>query len=457
MVLINIFTPINGKSITDYSKIKSYKVAAIHAPKTIEELRLVVLKAKKPIAIAGGRFSHGGHIAYPNGTVIDITKLKNITYFDPQAKKITVQAGATWRRVQKYIDPYNLAVTVMQSYNDFTVGGSLSVNVHGRDNKFGQIIETVDAITVMLADGSLVRASRTENPDLFAGIIGGYGAMGIIIDATFNLCDNVPMEQVMYRMNAKEYQNFFFKNIHGNPNIIMHNANLYPSEYKEIISIAWEKPKRLVCPNKLNTGIRKKSAYYPDLMIMGELLRTLSPMKKVRPDIEYAARSTPTFEMRNYQMSYSVNMHAILTHVLTTYILQEYFVPVKSLNKFIAALQYINKKHGPNILNASIRYVPKNTDSLLTYAPVDSFAIVLYLNIANSSYGTNYAKKWTQELIDKTLQLGGTYYLPYQPYATRTQFQRAYPRWQQFLAVKQKYDPKNVFSNHFILKYISAA
>ena len=52
---------------------------------------------------------------------------------------ITVQAGATWEKLINYLDKFNLSVSEMQSYYNFTVGGSISVNCHGRGLLYGTL------------------------------------------------------------------------------------------------------------------------------------------------------------------------------------------------------------------------------------------------------------------------------------------------------------------------------
>ena len=51
------------------------------------------------------------------------------------------------------------------------------------------------------------------------------------------------------------------------------------------------------------------------------------------------------------------------------------------------------------------------------------------------------------------LSVGGSYYLPYQIYATEEQFRRAYPRAAEFFSLKQQLDPTNKFSNELLRKY----
>lgn len=101
-------------------------------------------------------------------------KFNRILLFDKKSKHITVEAGITWRDIQDAIDPYNLSIMTMQTYSNFTVGGSLSVNVHGRYIGYGPLILSVVSIQVVLANGTLVEASRTDNSDIFFAAIGGY-------------------------------------------------------------------------------------------------------------------------------------------------------------------------------------------------------------------------------------------------------------------------------------------
>ncbi|MGH9631214.1 MAG: FAD-binding protein [Bryobacteraceae bacterium] len=71
--------------------------------------------------------------------------------------------------MQEHIDPADLSVKIMQSYANFTVGGSLAVNAHGRYVGAGPVILSVRSIKMVLPDGTLLHASRTVNPEIFFG------------------------------------------------------------------------------------------------------------------------------------------------------------------------------------------------------------------------------------------------------------------------------------------------
>ena len=179
----------------DRTGLNSATIHSVYIPYSIGEIQEIIKKGKGPFSVAGAKYSQGGQIIATYGTVIDMSHINMITAFDSEQKIITVGAGITWRAIQKVIDKYDLSISIMQSYNNFSVGGSLSVNVHGRYIGKGPIIESVKQIKIVLADGSLVTASRTENNDLFCAAIGGYGAVGVIVEVTLQLDDNQKLER----------------------------------------------------------------------------------------------------------------------------------------------------------------------------------------------------------------------------------------------------------------------
>ena len=142
-------------------------------------------------------------------------------------------------------------------------------------------------------------------------------------------------------------------------------------------------------------------------------------------------------------MSYDTNSLKPLVKYPTTNVLQEYFIPVNLVPLYLHFFWTIINRYNVNLLNVSLRYVKKSDIPILNYAPSDCIAIVLYLNISNNLASLKYAEKWTRTLIDKAIKFGGSYYLPYLPFASLTQFQKAYPNYGRLLEIKRIYDPKS--------------
>lgn len=450
--VINPFTWFTNPqhTITDVSQTSVTTVSKILKPTTIHDLQAIVAIATCPISVAGGKFSQGGQIAYPKGIVVDITGLNKVISLDVAAQEITVEAGITWAAIQKHIAPYNLSVCVMQSYNDFTVGGSLGVNVHGRDIHHGPLIETVKSIELVMANGFIKTASRTQNPDLFAGAIGGYGALGIITKVTLFLTPNIKIQRSIQQMDLEDYPHYFLETIKNNPKAVLHNADLYPNDFNKVSSITWyqtNEPLTNIQPLQIAQKI------YPGQLVAEQLLRRFSSLHKLRPSLDVKIKQPEAVVWRNYEMSSTVKTLEPLVRFPTTSILQEYFIPIDNLIPFVASVRAIAKTHSVNIINISIRYIPQNTESILSYAQKESFSLVFYINILNTQNGLDSAKKWTRKLIDAALAEDGTYYLPYHLFGTQAQLAKAYPRLDEFSALKKKYDPMHQFSNKLLKKY----
>lgn len=428
----------------------NFQVFSYFQPKATQELIDFVQKSKTCISIKGAGYSQGDQTKGKNCTQIDLKFLNKITFFDEAEKLITVQAGALWSDVQKYIDPYNLSVCVMQSYNDFSIGGSLSVNVHGRNVSHSQIIETIKSITILLADGSVKKANREENYELFRAAIGGYGLVGIILDVTLHLVENTPIKIDIQTMPLKDYKVFFEREIKDNPKVSLYNAKIYPHDFSRITNFTWYKTEK---ENATKIRLQKKKEWYLQDMIGAYIVRRIPLLNTFRPTIEARHYQQYPIVYRNYEMGHSVNELKFLVNFPTTTILQEYFIPVDNFEKFVLQLEKIKKKYKINMINISIRFVRGNSKSLLAYAPTDSFAFVLYIDILHPFFRSKKAKNWTQKLIDATLDCGGTYYLPYALFATKKQFYAAYPRVAEFITFKKSIDPANKFSNTLWQKY----
>ena len=443
--------------ITDKLDLTSIPVNNIIAPNSIEELQTIIQTSTLPISIAGACYSQGGQTGYPHGLVIDMKKLNKVIAFNKEEKTITVQAGATWYDVQAYIDPYNLSIKAMQSYNNFSIGGSISVNAHGRDIAYGSVINGIKSIQIMLANGELITADRTHNSDLFNAAIGGYGLLGVITQATIELTDNIPLKRVVRPCTSNNFKNLFTTSIANDESVVFYNTDIFPKKYRQCLTTTWHTtsepitdPTRLQKPNC--------PAYLVDKALEMVVRRVPLAQYSRMPFEQLKNLKTPTHVvLRNNEMSYSVNQLAIDFPYISTMTLQEYFIPVEHAQAFAKELCSILKKHWVNVLNVSIRYVKADTTSVMSYAPQDSFAFVIYFNIFNMQKSIDKSAQWTRKIIDAALKYNGTYYLPYIMSATKKQFDQAYPNFNELLKIKHLYDPHNKFRNMLFQKYYEIA
>jgi FAD/FMN-containing dehydrogenase len=431
--------------IDEVTRLHPVTMARVVTPRTIEDIVNAVKATPGPISIGGGRYSMGGQTATPDGTQLDMRQFHGVVALDTAARTINVRSGTRWREVQEALDKVGLAVKIMQTYNTFTVGGALSVNAHGRYIGQGPLVRSVRDVTLVLADGSVVTASPTVQPELFYGAVGGYGALGVIAHVTLDVAQNTHVRRDDEKLPVAEYLDYFRKSVRDDSTVVFHNADIYPPAYENVHLVSYRKttlpvtiPDRMLPADQHAWSHR--TAY--------EMITDWPKGKWMREHLidPVIFRGNPV-EWRNYEASYDVSELEPSSRARDTYVLQEYFVPVDSITVFMPRMRRILQAHEVNAVNVSIRHALPDPGTYLAWAPNEVFAYVLYYKQRTDPESRREVARWTRELIDAAIASGGRYYLPYQPVATRAQFAAAYPRSAELFAVKQRVDPTSKFTN----------
>jgi len=431
--------------VNDVTQLNPVTVSKVETPLSISQLQGIVKNTTRPISVGGGRFSMGGQTASPGSVHIDMRKLNKVIDFSPENKTIKVEAGIRWCDIQHFIDPHNLSVKIMQTYANFTVGGALSVNCHGRYIGLGPLVLSVRSLDIILADGGLVNASRSENAGLFFACIGGYNAIAVIAAAEFDLCENIPVERVHKTMHRSTYRNFFFDNIKENKEVIFHNGDLYPPSFRQIRGVSWVKTKK---KPTVKTRLMPLAASYPlERYFIGAFSKSRFGKWRRQHIYDPILFFKTKVHWRNYEAGYDVAELEPRSRREVTYVLQEYFVPVNRFDEFTPLMAEIFGRHRVNVINVSIRHALEDGGSLMAWAREEVFAFVVWYKQKTTPEEKGKVAVWTRELIDAVISVNGTYYLPYQAHATADQFHKAYPGAKKLIELKSTLDPTYKFRN----------
>ncbi|MBP6182967.1 FAD-binding protein [Flavobacterium sp.] len=431
--------------VNDVTHLNPILVAKVETPHTVEELQNIIKTTDKPVCIGGGRFSMGGQTASSHSLHIDMRKLNKVLDFSAQEKTIKVQSGIRWCDIQHHIDQHNLSIKIMQTYANFTVGGSLSVNCHGRYIGLGPVILSVKSLDVILANGELLHTSPTVKPEIFYACVGCYNAIGVIVNVELELTENVAVKRSHTKMRRDEYKNFFFNNVRENIDVVFHNGDIYPPLYKNIRAVSWTKTNEK--PTE-KPRLMPLAAVYPiERYFIGAFSKSRFGKWRREFIIDPIVFGRKKIHWRNYEAGYDVLELEPESRKESTYVLQEYFVAVEKFNDFASLMAEIFIRHNVNVINVSIRHAKADSGSMLAWAREEVFAFVVWYKQGTTETDKNKVAVWTRELIHAAVSLNGSYYLPYQPHATAEQFQRAYPNAQKLFELKKKLDPDYKFRN----------
>ena len=139
-----------------------------------------------PLAVRGGGHSIPGFSTVDDGIVLDLSLMKGIQV-DPVRRRVTAQAGCTWKDLDAETQQFGLAVTggLVSSTGiaGFTTGGGIGWLMR----KHGLASDNLVGADVVTADGQFVHASADEHPELFWGLRGGGGNFGVVTSFEFQL------------------------------------------------------------------------------------------------------------------------------------------------------------------------------------------------------------------------------------------------------------------------------
>jgi FAD/FMN-containing dehydrogenase len=447
--------------VIDARRVYSARVQTIHSPRTVDTIRDVLVQARKaslPLCMMGTTHNLGGHAFAEGAVALDLTRFQRILSLDVPGKRITVESGISWEKIQDTVNASGLAVKAMQSDNNFTVGGSLSSNAHGRDLQFSTVIQSVLGFRILLAEGSVLHASRSENADLFRLAIGGYGMFGIILEVDLELVGNSVYQQSSEIISIAALPDYFERKIRGDSDVKLFIArpSIAPRGFlDDTIVMKWR-----------TTRARPRNIFHLDHernvrrdRFLFALSRNYAWGKTVRWHAEKFIALHPSsggFVSRNNSMRPPVSAIKMFDYhsPADTDVIQEFFVPISRFVSFMDSARTILRDSQTNLLGLTIRYVKPDRESVLSYAPrEEALAVVLYYNEPLSPEGRAKSNTLTQQLIRLAVQNSGTFYLTYAREVELSDLRQAYPRIDEFFQAKHRYDPENRFTSRFFELY----
>ena len=406
-----------------------------------------------PVNVGAARHSMGGHAIPRDGLALTLDNASVEVSEDRETMR--VHAGARWSQVIAALDPLGLSPKVMQSNNDFGVAATFCVNAHGWPVPHGPMGATVRSLRMVLPDGDWITASRDENPDLFGMAMGGYGLTGLITDLEVEVAPNRRLAPEFVRVDGAGLADAFREAL-ADPAVEMAYGRLGVERgrfFEDGFFIAYRPAEdQSDLPAASGSGWLSHAARG---VFRGQLGH--EGMKHVRWDFE--TRLGPMLGGGPVTRNSLINEPVVTLDdrdPTRTDILHEYFVPYEAWGDFLTACREVIPGSYQELLNITLRHVETDGESWLSYATVPRIAAVMLFSQEMTARGEADMARMTRELIDRVLDLGGSYYLPYRPHATEAQLLRAYPRAPEFAAAKRRLDPEGKLGSVFWNTYLEA-
>jgi L-gulono-1,4-lactone dehydrogenase len=205
-----------------------------------------ICAAVKDAAAAGlqVRALGSGHSFTPaaatRGLALDLSLWTGITAADTRTGLVTVRSGTTLRGLNAALAELGLALANLGDIDAQTIAGALCTGTHGTGARLGGLATQVEALDLVLADGSPITCSASARPELFAAACVGLGALGVVTAVTlrcvpsFRLAADerpMPVEQVIEQFDALAADNDHFEFYwfpYGRQALVKRNNRLSP-------------------------------------------------------------------------------------------------------------------------------------------------------------------------------------------------------------------------------------
>lgn len=449
-----------SKIVNDvHSKLNPTNVYKIIQPQSKQDVLNALVESKKigkKISICGSQHSMGGQQFGTDTILLDMKRMNRVLGFDSSEKTLEVEAGTTWPIVINYLQKNLNDWSIIQKQtgaDDLTLGGAVSSNIHGRGLTFRPFIQDIESIAIIDASGKELVLDRRQNYGLFRLVVGGYGLFGIITKVKIKLMPSVRLKRYVE---------------------LIHIRNLY-SRFKSIIDQGFLYGDFQFSTDSTSEKFLKEgvfSCYSPALgseTISGNFKRLseddwnglllLGHINKAKAyDIYtnfYLSTNNQVYDSSLFQLGYyPKNYHEridekIQSKIQSSEMITEIYIPGESIEEYMSEAAKYFLQNNVNVFYGTIRMIKKDNESILAWAKNDYICIIFNLHIEHTRDSIDKAVKDFRFLIDLAVKFNGSFYLTYHNFATKEQLLQCYPEFKEFLKMKMKYDPEEIFSSNW--------
>jgi FAD/FMN-containing dehydrogenase len=450
-----------------HSQLNPTLVAEVVQPQSAEEVATAVRRAAglgQPVAVAGGRHAMGGQQFASGGTVISMSGMDRVLELNEECGHVEVEAGIQWpaliRELHRCQRGAGRLWTIAQKQTGadrLSIGGAVAANVHGRGLTMRPFVDDVVALTIVTADGSALRCSRHENPELFRLAVGGYGLFGVVTQVRLRLKRQEKLRRTVEIMDLHElpgafadriangftYGDFQFAIDNDSPEFLRRGvlscyqpidpSTPIPEGQVALTEMAWRELLHLAHCDK-SAAFRRYGEHY---------LRTSGQIYE-----------SDTHQLATYLDDYHRELDDRSGSVCRgSEVISELYVPRGELPRFMEAVADDFRSQRVNCIYGTVRLIERDNESFLAWAREPWACVIFNIHTDHSPVGLRASGETFRRLIDRAAEAGGSYYLTYHRHARKDQVRKCHPRFVEFLELKRRYDPDELFRSDWYVHY----
>ncbi len=416
----------------------------IESPRSFAELAHAVRRA----AAEGYRVKAvgAGHsftpVAVTDGVLLQLDKLNGVVRADLQTGLITVRAGTRLHELSHLLWQLGLSMSNLGDIDAQTISGAISTGTHGTGVRLGGIATQVRALQIVLADGTLLECSPTENADVFAAARVGLGALGLLATVTIQ-CEPA------FALRATETPGSLDDTLERLDDLVHTNDHFEFYWFPHTRRVLTKKNNRVPTGTPL-APVGTIRGYVEDELLSNRVFGWVNRLATVRPPLIPRLNSISARALSARE--YVDRSHVVFASTRRVRFREmEYAVPREAVPHVLAEIDAWLEREGERIaFPVEVRFCAADDIWLSTAYERESGYIAVH------QYARREHERYFAAVEAIAMSVDGRPHWGKLHRRDADSLRRAYPRFNDFVALRERLDPNHVFGNDYLRQVLGS-
>ena len=416
--------------------------ARLRYPRSPDEVLAEVRRAAQDelsVKAVGAGYS-ATDIALTRGVMLELSRLTGILSADTATGLVTVGAGTTLRELNQALWGLGLSLSCLGNLDSATIAGAIATGTHGTGRRYGGLASQVRGLQLVTADGQLLDCSADQHPELFAAARVSLGALGIITAVTLQCepafvlhsvqapADYDDLFEVLSRLELQDHFEFFW----------------FPHTRRVLTMVQTRLP--------ADTALEPLGAlrtFYDD-KVLGSAFSAMNRLSAVWPNVTGRVNRVATRALP--ERDYTDRAYRIVPHSQRVVFRQmEYAVPRASLAYVLDALDDWLQRSGEQVtFPVEVRLTAADNIPLSPAFGRQTCYITAH------QYHRRPHEQYFNAVEAIAREVEGRPHWGKLHYRTAEDLAPVYPLFEEFLAVRERYDPDRRFGNDYLRRVLGS-
>lgn len=405
-------------------------------PRSADEIAGIVrgaIENETVVKAVGSSHSFSG-IAVAPGIQLDMSALAGVRSVD--GNRVTLGAGTVLHDLPRMLDPLGLALQNMGDIDAQTLAGATSTGTHGTGGQFGGLATRITGATLVTGTGEVMTVDGTQNKELLPAVALGLGALGILTDITIECVPSF----VLSAIEAPEP----LDTVLGEWEQRVDEADHFEFYWFPHTKAALTKTNTRLAGDAVTRPLSPAKRWFDDTLMSNTLFAGTTAFQRRMPNTTPAINRFSTRLTGNRRFS-DRSYRVFVTDRTVRFREMEYAIPLDEIPDALREIDALVEKNGWNVsFPVEVRAAAADNlwMSTATGRATGYIAVHRYFREDPAEYFG---------AVEKIMMArGGRPHWGKMNYRTAADLKPAYPKFGEFVKLRDRLDPSGVFANPYL-------